>query len=591
MRLVENFVPGTLERMGFAPEKLLSMNRKLVIVRLSGWGQTGPYRDKPGFGTLVEAMSGFADLNGFADSPPCLPPLATADMIAGLYAAIGLLTAVRSVEVHGGQGQVVDVSLFEPIFSLISVAAAQYRLTQAPMRRNGNQSTHAAPRNIYACADGHYVALSGSMQSMAERIFHAIGRAELVDDPRFRTNDERLTHRDALDEIIGEFIARRSRAENLSLFEAAGVTVGPVLFGGGTYRPSLCGRPRGSGRGDRWSRIVADAQCRYSFVRDAGIDKMGRAGDGSGPRRHSRGAQPTVGGKAEKDGNRETDAGELNAGNTASEHDGAWEEKLGRLSGKTCMVTGAARGIGASIADALLREGGNVVYADLDDHVTSFAGKAKDRAHAQDGRAIGVKLDVTDRKQVRAGIDRAVKEFGALHVMFNNAGINKPMNFLDVTEDNWNLIMKVNGLGVLIGMQEAAKQMIAQGTGGKIINTASIAGRQGYDNIAPYCASKFSVISLTQSGARALAKNNITVNSFSPGVVATPLWEQLDKDLMAIGASQRPGQAMSEFSAGILRGRAATPDDITGTTTFLASSDSDYMTGQNVSIDGGMVLV
>jgi meso-butanediol dehydrogenase/(S,S)-butanediol dehydrogenase/diacetyl reductase len=177
------------------------------------------------------------------------------------------------------------------------------------------------------------------------------------------------------------------------------------------------------------------------------------------------------------------------------------------------MVTGAARGIGASIADALLREGGNVVYADLDDHVTSFAGKAKDRAHAQDGRAIGVKLDVTDRKQVRAGIDRAVKEFGALHVMFNNAGLNKPMNFLDVTEDNWNLIMKVNGLGVLIGMQEAAKQMIAQGTGGKIINTASIAGRQGYDNIAPYCASKFSVISLTQSGGRARAPNNNKVKS------------------------------------------------------------------------------
>ncbi len=255
------------------------------------------------------------------------------------------------------------------------------------------------------------------------------------------------------------------------------------------------------------------------------------------------------------------------------------------------MVTGAARGIGASIGDALLREGGNVVYADLDDQITTIAGKAKDRAGAGAGRALGVKLDVTDRKQVRAGIERAVSEFGALHVMFNNAGINKPMNFLDVTEDNWNLIMKVNGLGVLIGMQEAAKQMISQGTGGKIINTASIAGRQGYDNIAPYCASKFSVISLTQSGARALARHNITVNGFSPGVVATPLWEQLDKDLMAIGASERPGQAMSEFSAGILRGRAATPDDITGTTTFLASSDSDYMTGQIMMIDGGMVLV
>ena len=226
--LVENFVPGTLEQMGLSPETLLQINPRLVIVRLSGWGQTGPYREKPGFGTLVEAMSGFADLNGFADSPPCLPPLATGDMIAGLYAAIGLLAALRSVEAHGGQGQVVDVSLFEPIFSLISVAAAHYRLSRVPMRRNGNQSTHAAPRNIYACADGHYVALSGSMQSMAQRIFRTIGRPDLIDDPRFRGNDDRLANCDALDEIIGEFIGKHSRPENLSLFEAAGVTVGPV---------------------------------------------------------------------------------------------------------------------------------------------------------------------------------------------------------------------------------------------------------------------------------------------------------------------------------------------------------------------------
>jgi crotonobetainyl-CoA:carnitine CoA-transferase CaiB-like acyl-CoA transferase len=226
--LVENFVPGTLEQMGLSPETLLQINPRLVIVRLSGWGQTGPYRQKPGFGTLVEAMSGFADLNGFADSPPCLPPLATADMIAGLYAAVGLLAALRSVEAHAGRGQVVDVSLFEPIFSLISVAAAHYRLNRVPMRRNGNQSTHTAPRNIYACSDGHYVALSGSMQSMAEKIFRTIGRPDLIDDPRFRGNDDRLANSDALDGIIGAFIAKHSRAENLSLFEAAGVTVGPV---------------------------------------------------------------------------------------------------------------------------------------------------------------------------------------------------------------------------------------------------------------------------------------------------------------------------------------------------------------------------
>jgi meso-butanediol dehydrogenase/(S,S)-butanediol dehydrogenase/diacetyl reductase len=176
-------------------------------------------------------------------------------------------------------------------------------------------------------------------------------------------------------------------------------------------------------------------------------------------------------------------------------------------------------------------------------------------------------------------------------VKFNNAGVNKPMNFLEVTEENWNFIMDINGLGVLIGCQEAAQQMIAQGTGGKIINTASIASRQGYDNVAPYCASKFAVVSLTQSAARDLAKHQITVTGFAPGVVQTEMWEDVDRDLMEIGASQRPGQAMEEFSSEILKGRVAQPDDIVGTTTFLASRDSDYMTGQIVMIDGGMTLV
>jgi meso-butanediol dehydrogenase/(S,S)-butanediol dehydrogenase/diacetyl reductase len=176
-------------------------------------------------------------------------------------------------------------------------------------------------------------------------------------------------------------------------------------------------------------------------------------------------------------------------------------------------------------------------------------------------------------------------------VKFNNAGVNRPMNFLDVTEANWNFIMGVNGLGCLIGMQEAARQMIAQGGGGKIVNTASIASRQGFDNVAPYCASKWAVVSLTQSAARDLAKHDITVTGFAPGVVATEMWEQVDRDLMEIGAAERPGQAMEEFSAEILRGRVARPADITGTTTFLASADSDYMTGQIVMIDGGMTLV
>ncbi len=200
-------------------------------------------------------------------------------------------------------------------------------------------------------------------------------------------------------------------------------------------------------------------------------------------------------------------------------------------------------------------------------------------------------VNVTKRDEVRAMIEKTVDAFGKLDVKFNNAGVNKPMNFLDVTEENWHFIMDINGLGCLVGMQEAARQMIAQGTGGKIVNTASIASRQGFDNVAPYCASKWAVVSLTQSGARDLAKHDITVTGFAPGVVATEMWEEVDRDLMAIGAAERPGQAMEEFSSDILKGRVAKPADIVGTTTFLASPDSDYMTGQIVMIDGGMTLV
>jgi len=265
---------------------------------------------------------------------------------------------------------------------------------------------------------------------------------------------------------------------------------------------------------------------------------------------------------------------------------------MARVSGRSCIVTGAAQGIGRAIGEALLHEGADVCFADINgEKVAGVAEANAARAAAAGGKVTSCAVDVTDRAQVRAMIAHAVETFGKLDVKFNNAGVNKPMNFLDVTEDNWNFIMGVNGLGCMIGMQEAARQMIAQGTGGKIINTASIASRQGFDNVAPYCASKWAVVSLTQSGARDLAKHDITVTGFAPGVVATEMWEQVDQDLMQIGASERPGQAMEEFSAEILKGRVAKPSDITGTTTFLASGDSDYMTGQIVMIDGGMTLV
>lgn len=259
-----------------------------------------------------------------------------------------------------------------------------------------------------------------------------------------------------------------------------------------------------------------------------------------------------------------------------------------RMEDRKVIVTGAAQGIGLGIAERLAREGASVMIGDLNSEAATAAASELQRS----GLTVEAHhVDVSDRASTRDLIAATVQRFGRLDVMFNNAGFNKPQPFLEITEDMWHRIMDVNGLGVLIGTQEAAKQMIAQGGGGKIINTASIASRQGYPSFVPYCASKFAVLSIIQGAARALATHGITVNGFAPGVVDTPLWKQLDEDLMAIGDAQEPGQAMRDFSAGILVGRAATPADIAGTALYLASADSDYMTGQVVMIDGGMVLV
>ena len=252
------------------------------------------------------------------------------------------------------------------------------------------------------------------------------------------------------------------------------------------------------------------------------------------------------------------------------------------------VVTGAASGIGRAIAAGLAADGFSVVVADLDE--ANGRAAAKEIAAANQGRAIFQRVDVTDRTSVSAAIDACTRQFGSIKVMVNNAGFNKPEPFLEASEAIWHKIMDVNALGVMIGIQEAAKAMIAAGTKGKIINTASIAGRTGYADFAPYCASKFAVVALTHAGARALAGKGITVNAFAPGVVATPLWEQLDKDLMAMGVSSAPGEAMENFSSSILLGRVAQPGDVVGTVRFLASPASDYMTGQVLMIDGGMIL-
>ncbi len=257
----------------------------------------------------------------------------------------------------------------------------------------------------------------------------------------------------------------------------------------------------------------------------------------------------------------------------------------GRVEGRTIVVTGAASGIGAAIARGVAAEGGNAVLADLDE---AAAERVAAGIREQGGQALAVRVDVTDRAGVRAGVDAAVERFGRLDAWFNNAGMNSPMPFLDVTEQNFEAIMRVNAIGVLIGTQEAARRFIEQGGGGKVVNTASIAGRTGFPSFAPYSASKAAVISLTQAAARDLAPHGITVNAFAPGVVATPLWKRLDADLAAMGAADAGFDSMA---ADILLGRPAQPEDIVPTALFLASSDSDYVTGQVMAIEGGMILV
>jgi crotonobetainyl-CoA:carnitine CoA-transferase CaiB-like acyl-CoA transferase len=225
---IENFRPGTLEKMGLAPETLLERNPRLVVVRISGFGQTGPYAHLPGFGTIVEAMSGFADRTGFADREPVLPPLALADMIAGVYGASAAMTALYARDARGGKGQVIDLSLLESMFSVLGPEAGIFAKTGKIKQRVGSASNTASPRNVYRCADGGYVALSGSTQTVARRIFEIIGRADMNDDPRFATNSDRVKHRELVDGAISAWFATRTRDAALKEMRAAEATVGPV---------------------------------------------------------------------------------------------------------------------------------------------------------------------------------------------------------------------------------------------------------------------------------------------------------------------------------------------------------------------------
>src|SRR3954453_7709290 len=226
--LIENFRPGTLEKMGLGPDLLHARNPRLVIVRVSGWGQSGPYRDRPGFGTLVESMSGYASRTGFADREPVLPPTALADMIAGLYGAFAVMVALRQVEVEGRAGQIIDLPLLDPIFSFIATEAPIYRLTGEIRPRTGSRSETTSPRNVFRTKDGRYIGISASIQAMAERLFRAIGHEDMISDPRFRTNSDRVRHAEECEAPIVEFIAARTLEEIMNAFAAAEVTAAPV---------------------------------------------------------------------------------------------------------------------------------------------------------------------------------------------------------------------------------------------------------------------------------------------------------------------------------------------------------------------------
>lgn len=226
---IENFVPGTLEKWGIGPEQLAELNKNLIILRISGWGQTGIFKNAPGFGSLVEGMSGFAAMTGEEKQSPLLPPLALADMVAGLTGFGAILMAILTSKKDNTGGQVIDLSLFEPFFSILGPWAASYKISGKVPERIGNRSNVAAPRGIYKTKDNKYVSLSASMQSMWEKLALTIGSSDLIKDPRFLTNSDRLNNQDDLDKPISKFIKKYSREEVLNIFSKEGITVGPVL--------------------------------------------------------------------------------------------------------------------------------------------------------------------------------------------------------------------------------------------------------------------------------------------------------------------------------------------------------------------------
>jgi crotonobetainyl-CoA:carnitine CoA-transferase CaiB-like acyl-CoA transferase len=225
--VIENFRPGTLERWNLAPERLLAVAPHLVVLRVTAFGQDGPYRERAGFGTLAEAMTGIASVSGYDDRPPLLPPFPLADVMAG-QASAAAVCASYARRLRTGEGEVIDFAIYEAVMKLVESQLTEYAANGTLHRRLGNRMEDTAPRGAYRCGDGAYVALSGSTQAIAERVLRTIGGEALVSDPRFASNAERVANGEALDALIGAFCAGRPRDEVVAVFTAAGCAVGPL---------------------------------------------------------------------------------------------------------------------------------------------------------------------------------------------------------------------------------------------------------------------------------------------------------------------------------------------------------------------------
>jgi crotonobetainyl-CoA:carnitine CoA-transferase CaiB-like acyl-CoA transferase len=226
--LVENFRPGTLERWGLGPDQLLAANPRLIFLRTTAFGQFGPYSSRPGFGTIAESMSGFAAITGQADGPPTLPPFGLADGIAGLAGAVAVLMALYHRDARGGAGQVIDLAIIEPILTILGSQPTVFDQLGIVQQRSGNRSVNNAPRNTYRTRDGHWVAISTSAQSIAERVMHLVGHPEVIDEPWFASGAERAQHADLLDDYVGGWIAERDRNDVIQAFESAEAAVSPI---------------------------------------------------------------------------------------------------------------------------------------------------------------------------------------------------------------------------------------------------------------------------------------------------------------------------------------------------------------------------